>query len=554
MTQIVYDQDLSSLSRADGLIIDIMTPKIGTITPADVDSVYFVGTATWGQMDTLLPILDPRDQLSKIGPQTVNPHDLATFTGLALNLGVDLISVTRVGSDTQTAAILPISGATHPITILTGLYPGSYINGVTAVLTYSPNTPASQQNTTGNTQKVYVDLTINVPNANAEVFRNLDANLFSGTYSIDGGLLNTAIIAAVNNGQANGRGPSLFFVASAGTASPGSPIMNTANVVTTPGTDGTDFSNTAAFNSAALGSTSTFPYTGMNAGAGGISGSAMAIIGGTDVANIAATVLAFAKAQNSHYCATLPQGTSTTGALALKTTTAGLFDFSCTVLDGNWPSFLDTYNGAITRYVDSGAMAAIRLALTNVPNSPANLPMPLITGTTRVNAFSQPQPYSDGESLQLENAGINFWSNDTAGDVGFALAHNKNSLGKTGQPLFTGNIAYGRVTQWLAKSFGTPLLGKMVGLTQGFNSTSDTQRKNASAMANSFLQQAITNGIIDAGSIAVCDLTNNSPGRGLLRIDLRIYQREVIDNVAIGILSNLAVAVAINPQQVSPTT
>lgn len=301
-TQIVYDQDLSSLNRADGLIVDIMTPKIGTITPADVDSVYFVGTSTWGQMNTLIPILDPRDQLAKIGPQTVNSHDLATFANIALNLGVDLIRVTRVGSGTQTAAILPISGATHPITMLTGLYPGSYINGVTAMLTYSPNTPASQQNTTGNTQKVYVDLTINVPNANAEVFRNLDANLFgSGTYSIDGGLLNTAIVNAVNNGQSNGRGPSLFFVASNGTASPGSPVMNTAFPVTTLGTDGTDFANTAAFNSAALGSTSTFPYTGMNAGAGGISGAAMAIIGGTDVANIAASVLAFAKAQNAHY-------------------------------------------------------------------------------------------------------------------------------------------------------------------------------------------------------------------------------------------------------------
>ncbi len=559
-TTLVYDQDPSDLQVSDGLILNVKSPKVSSLTAADVDSVAFLGTAPWGKFNTRISIVSPDDQLAKIGPQGVGPYDLGTFVSAALNMGVSKISVARLGGGSQSAAILLIAGATHAIATLTGICEGSLVNTATATLTYSPTTPADQQQTTGNTQKVYTDLTISGPGIGTEIYKNLDGNVLnSGTYNIDGPTLGAAIIAAVNNGQANGQGPSKYWVASAGLSNPGAPVMNTANVVSTLGTDGATFSGSPAVthNAAVLGQNTALPYTGMWALAGGISGAALAAPGANDFANLAVSMLAFAKKQNAHLCIAAPSGTSTTSMLALKTgmgiTSAnGQGDWSMTVFDGNWPSITDAVNGNITRYVDGAAMGAIRMALTKVPNSPANLPMPLITGTLRVNSQAQPNPYTDGEKIQLENAGVNYWDNETAGDVGFAIGHNKNSLGKSAKPSYTGNIAYGRVLQFTVKSFASPLLGSIVGLTQGFNSTTSGTRKKVSALANGFIQSQIKAGVYDDGSIAVCDLSNNSPGSGRLRVDLQINQRGVIDNVAVGVLSGLGVVSAINPAQVSP--
>lgn len=551
MSAVVYNQSLASLQIPDGLVFDVTTPTTGILVAANINKTAHVGTATWGQFDTRQVINSPRDQLRLIGPQTVGNYDLGTVVNFGLSSGLSNISVVRVGDTTQTAAILPISGATHPIAVLTGLYPGSYVNIATAKLTWNAQTPASLQQLTGNASKAYIDFTIYPPNGTPEVYSALDGNLLGGgTYSIDGPTLGAAIIAAVNSGQTNGRGPSQWFVASAGPSSPGAPVMNTSNVVTTLGTDGTTFASTPTISTQQLGSNGTFPYTGMYALTGGISGAALSLVGNSSLATVLQPALAFAKSANAHYVGAVPNGQSTTTGTATKT--AFQPDWAMTIMDGNWALFTDAVNGSITRTICTASAAAIRLALTNVPNSPANLPMPLITGTQRVNSSVQPNPYTDGEKIQLENAGINFWTNDTAGNVGFALAHNKNSLGKVALPAYTGNIAYGRVIQFTIATFDSPLIGRLVGLTQGFVSADDVTRKKASALANAFIQTQIRDNIYDAGSVAVCNLTNNHPGRGILQIDLKINQREVIDIVAVGVLSGLNVVTAVNPGQVSP--
>lgn len=478
-------------------------------------------------------------------------------------LGV-VVTFTDTGSGTLGTASPPTvntTGTPAAINTLTALYPGSAMNpaavsGVaavapaTATLTYSAGTPIALQTTGPNASKVYLDLTIQTP-LGTEVYQNLDGNVFSGTYKIDPTALSNAITAAVNNGTTL-RGPSQFFVSSvpAGVATAGAAIIGTPNPLITQGTDGLPFANNAAMDAAMLGSNVSSPYTGMYAFSGQISGGVLALVGNSDVASIAGTALAFAKANNAHFVQSYPQGTASTGsgsAIDLKAT-AALADWSLSIFNGDWPEIIDANNGGIYRFVDPAPLAAIQYAITAPPRSPANLAFPFIIGTTRVTANgSNNVPYGAGEELALENAGVNYWTNQTAGSSGFAIAHNKNSLGKNFGT--TGNIAYGRNLQFAILAFNSPVVGQIVGGDQGFDGADDTQRAAARALFNTLISGWQTDGIFD-GTVpqVICDLTNNAPGKGMLRVDIYLQQREIIDIVAVGLMSGVGPLVNVTPQ------
>jgi hypothetical protein len=225
-----------------------------------------------------------------------------------------------------------------------------------------------------------------------------------------------------------------------------------------------------------------------------------------------------------------------------------LKDSSFTPFHGDWAEMVDADNGAIHRFVDPAAMAAIQFAITSVPRSPANLGFPFVVGTSSVRSNgSSNVPYGAGEELALEKGGVNYWTNQTSGAVGFAIAHNKNSLGKTaGTP---GNIAYWRNLQFAIKTFDSPIVGAIVGGDQGFDGGDDTQRANARALFNDTISGWQKGGIFD-GKVpqVLCDLSNNSPGRGMLRVDIYLQQREIIDVVAVGLMSGVGPLVSITPQ------
>jgi hypothetical protein len=559
---VVYNQNLGGLSIPDGVLIDVETQQAGTLVAGSINEINLVGTGTWGQFNVANIIGTPAQIATMIGKPQVSVTDLATIAQIALNAGVQTVKTVRIGSGTQVAAVLPVMGASTVLNTLTALYPGSAMNppatpGVAAVppatntLTYSAGTPISQQSLSGNTQKVYLDLTVVTP-LGTEVYQNLDGNLnTAGVYSITAPLLSAAIAAAVNNGTTL-RGPSQFFVSTvpSGVSSAGAPVMNTANALSTQGTDGATFSNAAAMDAAMLGSNASAPYTGMYAFSGQMSGGVLVLVGDSDVSSIAGTALAFAKANNGHYCISYPQGTPLTGtgsAIDLKAI-AGLGDFSLSVYSGDWTQIVDPNNGGIYRFVDPAALAAIQYAITGVPRSPANLPLPFVVGTARVTANgSSNVPYGVGELLAAENAGVNLWTNGDAGGGGFAIAHNKNSLGKTQGTL--GNIAYGRNLQFAILAFDSPVVGAIVGGDQSFDGGDDTQRAAARALFNDLISGWQTDGIFD-GTVpqVVCDLTNNAPGKGMLRVDIYLQQREIIDVVAIGLMSGVGPLVNVTPQ------
>lgn len=559
---------------------------------------------------------------------------------------------------------------------LTGLFAGSRLNlsnptnapATTATLTYSPGTPISMQQASGNAAKVYVDLTITPPLDGAEVFQNLDGNVnfgaaqaapgapttgtavlgalagttyyvklvarmgsaggfgttlpsaestqvvaansvltvtapgigiypagttfdvyvstatnaetlqaniapgatwqepvtglvvgaalptvnTTGGYSIMPATLGAAIIAAVNTGIVNGRAASQYFVASAATyeTTAGLPIVGVANAITTNGTDGLDFGGSNATQDAAqLGSNTVSPPTGMYALSGNCSGGCLALIGNSDVSTVGGTLLAFAKSQNAHSAVCYPDGTPRTGASSsvdLKAQ-AGLSFWALDVYHGEWVEIVDADNGGIHRFVDPAAMAMIATAITPIPRSPANLNFPFVIGTSKLRSDGTINvPVGSGDALAMENAGVNYWTNDTSGAVGFTIAHNKNSMGKTAGT--SGNIAYGRNLQFAIKTFNSPVVGAIVGGDQGFDGTDDSQRKAARALFNAIISDWQRDSVFDGTAPnVVCDLTNNSPGLGMLRVDVYLQQREIIDNVAIGLMSGVGPLIAVNP-------
>lgn len=561
MNTILYDQQLSTLAVPDGLVIDVMTPTTGNLQPAAINEVDFTGTSNWGQMNAVQIIATPQDIMSKLGSPQVTNNDLPTFAKLALSAGVQTVKTVRVGSGTQVAAVLPLMGASAAFTNLSGLYPGSLINGAKATFTWSPNVPIANQVTSANpSSTATVDLTITIPGRTGEVFQNLACMIPDtvnvGKFKVDQVTLDASIRAAVNNGQANGRGPSQYFVAStaATNATAGIPVIGTANAVSTNGTDGLDFGGAnTTLDAAMLGSNTVSPPTGMQAFAGQCSGGVLCLIGDSNVSTIASGLLTFAKAQNAHAVVAFPDGTPRTGASSsvdLKGQYA-LLDWSLDVFHGEWCEIIDADNGAIHRFVDPAACAAIRIAITSVPRSPANLALPFVIGTSKIRSDGTVRvPWGSGDALAAENAGVNYWTNDTSGNVGFAVAHNKNSLGKTAG--YKGNIAYGRNLQFAIATFNSPQLGKLVGGTQGFASSTDSSRKAARGLFNGIIGDWIRNGIFDGTAPqVVCDLSNNSPGKGMLRVDVYLQQREIIDNVAVGLTSGVGPLIAVNPPATS---
>lgn len=552
---VVYDQDISTLNVPDGVVVDVQTRAgAGGITPAQASAVAYAGTATWGVFDSVYAIGDQTTGLRLFGPQTVSPNDLMTFANAALALGVRDVRLVRIGDGTQVAAVLPLMGATAAFVNLIGRNAGSLINPATAVFSYSPLTPASMMTTTGNAKKVLVDLTIYLANGDSETYQNLDGNVATTvtgvtTYAIDPIALAAAVTAAVNAGIPNGRGASRYFIASAAaSATPGAPIIGTPNVVMTPGTDGAQFATGApkSLNAAMLGSNATLPATGMYAFGKQLSGAALSLCGCFDVETISGPMLAYCKGQNGHAIVSFALGTPASGASGsiARKNLLGLADSAISVLDGNFVEIVDSVNGAIHRFVDPSPLAAARFAITPPHISPANQSMKgVIVGTSQIGSLAN-SSYDSDEVLALENAGINFFSNDTAGSVGFAIRHNKNSLGKTAG--YRGNIAYSRLNQFLVASYQTTILGQLAGQDQGFSRGDDKSRSTARGLFHDFLGALRDNRIIDAYQVT-CDLTNNRPGLGQLRVDTKVSQNEIIDVIAVGLTSGVGVIVSITP-------
>ena len=241
-----------------------------------------------------------------------------------------------------------------------------------------------------------------------------------------------------------------------------------------------------------------------------------------------------------------PRGTSTASAIASKAT-AGISSYAASIYK-DFIEYTDTVNNLTPRVVSPAAFAVAQYATTSPETSPANRRVALITGTERTGA-SQNIPYTSTELNVLEQAGVNLFTNPVPGGAFFAIRHNKNSFNADPSRF---NIAYSRMTQFLAQSFNTFLIGQFIGQAQSTRAN-DPLREKIRAAYNDFITRLVANGQVDSFSVQ-CDLRNNPVSQisaGLLRCDIVVAYLSIVDRIVISLTGGQTVKVTVNPTQLT---
>src|SRR5581483_3716512 len=353
----------SSTLVAPGVYINVLPPKGSVIRPAVVGVLGLLGIASWGPVNVPTQI-GGQNPLALFGAQQVRKYDLVTHAGIAqqiqsaLNSGASLM-LNRVTDGTDTAASAPIGLIGSTLTVAAGGtgYPASgsatLANGITITFTASggvvnaitlvsgaatsqPSNPVAT--TTGGSG---TGLTVNVGSytkqlmvssiytgsaangATATIGAGSAANTTKITLSMPGFApevfdnisgsgnqfwINAA--AAINNGNSPQRGPSLYFVASAGTAT--SAPTNGASTLA-GGTDGaTTLTSSVFIGSDGATRTGVYSFRGM--------GVTHAVVCDLDDHTQNANLLALAQSEGIYWGYQGPAGESISSASTTKAT------------------------------------------------------------------------------------------------------------------------------------------------------------------------------------------------------------------------------------------
>lgn len=300
---------------------------------------------------------------------------------------------------------------------------------------------------------------------------------------------------AINNGT-NQRGPSKYFVATAG-ASTNAPQAFATAIALTGGTDGASGVGTAAL----LGQ-DIYPRKGMYS----LRGS------GCDCAELAdcidttswAAQNAFGISEDIYMITTTASGDNIANALATRVG-AGLDTYAMKIMLGDWPTFFDSFQG-LTRLVSPQAMALGVFGNLTPQNSALNKPINGIVATQTSNAMLL---YSNVDLSKANQGGIDLIVpplNAPGGNY-FTMMTGRNTSSNTAN----NGDEYTRMTNFIARSLQSFATGQFVGKTQSID-TNDKTRLEATFVLDSFFQflQDAPREMID-GFQVTCDLTNNTP-------------------------------------------
>ena len=545
MPQILQGTNAAALAGVDDAYILIQPPNSGAIPNAQTNVLGFGGSATWGALNVAAIIGSGQDLVTNYGSPTTATYDMPTDVNNALRSGANNVRAFRISDGTDVAAVLKIPDtAAAFIATLTGRFTGSLPNATT-------NSPGStvRVDTGSNSTTVIPSfrVTISFPNVPAEVYDNIVGGAASA-YVAATFIAN--VVNAINGTPALSalRPASAFYVATAG-ASAISPLLATNTPLATLGADGSTFATAAVATTNGLGSDTAIPKTGMYSLSGVIGGGLFALSGNTDLVGTGSAAVAFAQRENAIFVGSFPTGTSTLSALTIKQT-SGIASYSAFLVK-DFSEFTDNVNNVINRRVSSTAFMAARTAVTSPETSPANQRINIITGTERTGAVLQ-SPYSPAELFALEAAGINVITNPVPGGNYFGIRHNKNSLGASDP---RGNMAYSRMTQFIAQSLNSILLGGFVGLAQS-RQPNDPVRARARALLSDFFQPLLDGGVIDSFQIA-CDLRNNTPATiasGVLRADITVVYLAIVDKFIASLTGGQTVSLSLTPGTVTAQT
>ncbi|CAH2603209.1 Phage tail protein [Rhodovastum atsumiense] len=517
--------------QVPGVIVQIVPPAISPILGVPSNGVAFVGTASWGPVNSPAIVGSYADYAAKFGPLKNRPFDMGTHVAAAYQQGANDFRCVRVTDGTDTVAVCVFNyEAGSPSTsslALPSLYTGSYGNNT--IVTLSPGTRAGSWK-----------LTVSLPGMVPEVFDNVAAPTPAAFWS--------NLADAVNHGQGPNRGPSQIVFAQVGSRTAIAPAAgSTANggsgslTGMVGGTDGADGVTAASI----VGSDGT----GANrSGIYATRGCGTALLDPCDLTDTThwANVAAFALAEGMYAVLAHPAGTAIGTAVA-ATAAANVDSYAVKVLHGDWCYWSDTVS-AVTRAISPQGFVAGRLANLSPQHSGLNKPLAGIVGTQKTAAN---QVYAQADLLALRQAGIGvIVTPGPGGQRAYTLAFGCNAGSNTG----TNGDNYSRLTNFLAPTLNQAM-GSEIGRLQ-----SGEQRRAALAKLDQFLASLWQQGIIGNASgdypngpqpwSLTLDDSNNPPDRvalGFEQIDLKVQYLSVILNLLVNLEAGQSVQITRAP-------
>lgn len=490
MTQIVQQGQVNTTALiVPDLIVQIIAPQVAQLNGVPTNVAGFVGTATWGPVNSPTIVGSMADYARNFGAIQNRLYDMGTAVAAAVLQGANNFRCVRVTDGTDVAASVVVQ--TSCITF-TAKYTGTLGNSVQVQV--APGSAA-------NTQKAIVTL----PGQTPEVFDNISGS---------GNALWVNMAAAINNGQVGARGPSQIIVASAGA---GTTAPAAATYSLTGGTDGT-----TTITGTTLVGVDTVPRKGMYA-LRSTGASVAALVDCSDTTTFS-TQVAYGHSEGTYMVGVTQQGDTISNAVATKAT-AGIDDYIFKYMFGDWIYFLDPVNGGV-RLISPQGYVVGKLANLAPQESSLNKQMYGIVGTQK--SFMN-QQYSSAELQSLAQAGIDVITNPipAGNQFGVRIGHNSSS-----DPTRNGDN-YTRMTNYLAATTAAGM-GIYDGRLQSTQPT-DPLRRNVKATLDNFYLGLQQQNMIDDFTVQ-CDLNNNIPSRialGYLQADVRVRYLAVAEKILI---------------------
>lgn len=401
--------------------INIVTPQTPLVGEVQTDLIGVVGTASWGPVNAPVPLSTPQDYQSLFGPVQARKYDLGTPIAAAQLQGASNFMAVRVTDGTDVAASVVVQASCITIT---SKYTGSLANGDTFTLA-----AGSAANTT--------KAILSHAGATAEIFDNISGS---------GNAFWVNLASAINNGQSGLRGPSAYFVATAG-AGTATPTLATSTLAS--GADGV-----TTITASVLIGADTGTRSGMYALRG--IGPHILVLADADSSSAWPTEVAFVLQELGYVLLVGPAGEYTTPATVVSNlATAGVDSYAAKYLVGDWVYFLDAANGGVPRMISPQGFAAGLLATQDPSASGLNKEIQGIVGTQKSYAK---QKYSTADIAVFGAGRCDFITNPAPGGPYFALRQGRN----TSSNLAINGDNYSRMNPYLAARIAT-VAGQFIG-------------------------------------------------------------------------------------------
>lgn len=509
------------------LYVQIVPPQNLVINGVPTNVVGVVGTASWGPLGQATTVGTMAQYAQQFGPVMNRKYDMGTAVAIAVQQGAqDFVCVRATdGTDVAAGALFNGTASNNCSFIATSLYSGSLANG--DVLTLSAG-PSGTYN-----------LSVIRPGLAGELYTGLTGS---------GATFWSNLIAAVNTGVGQLRGQSqlVHLSGGAGTNASVNPSSLTLPMSITLGsgtgaTAGVD--GVASVTATTLIGQDTLPRKGMYALRS--QDCSIGVLADADDYTQWTTQDAFGLSEGVYMMCVASAGSAiqngTSGTVDYKNT-AGLNDYACKLLHGDWIYWNDQTNNVL-RLVSPQGFAAGRLANLSPEQSGLNKQIYSVVAsqTSGVPGSGQVAQYAMADLQLLIENGIDVICNPQPGGAYWGLRAGHNS--STNVAINGDN--YTRLTNYIAASLAAGMgvyVGEVINVTLF---------QNIRATLLAFLQNMLGQGLLGSldGSTpfsVVCDTTNNPLSRtsiGYVQADCSVQYQGINEKFIVNLQGGTTVQV-----------